>query len=196
MTREQANEAFVRRVQKWLGAREDGWAGAGTNALFDEKTGQEPIVGISHNSGKRVSPEGIALIHSFESLKLEAYPDPGSRDGNPWTIGWGSTGPGISRGVVWTKDQADARFASDLVRFEDAVSRLAPVTTQGQFDALVSFAYNVGIGALEKSTLLRRHLAGDYVGAKAQFGVWINNDGRPMNGLIRRRAAEAALYAK
>lgn len=147
-----------------------------------------------HAPGKRVSKAGIDLIHSFESCKLTAYPDPGSIDGKPWTIGWGSTGPGIARGVVWTQQQADERFAADLGRFEKAVALMAPVTTQNQFDALVSFAYNVGLSALNDSTLLRMHKAGDYAGAKLQFGRWDKNDGKTMNGLTRRRAAEAALY--
>jgi lysozyme len=143
---------------------------------------------------KRVSKAGVDLIHSFESCKLTAYPDPGSRDGHPWTIGWGSTGPGIAKGVVWTQAQADARFAADLGRFEKGVALMAPVTTQSQFDALVSFAYNVGLAALNDSTLLRMHKAGDYAGAKAQFARWDKNDGKVMKGLARRRAAEAALY--
>lgn len=145
---------------------------------------------------KRVSKAGVDLIHSFESCKLTAYPDPGSRDGHPWTIGWGSTGPGIAKGVVWTQAQADARFLADLGRFEKGVALLAPVTTQSQFDALVSFAYNVGLSALNDSTLLRLHKAGDYAGAKDQFSRWDKNDGRVMKGLTRRRAAEAALYGK
>jgi lysozyme len=147
-------------------------------------------------AGKRVSLEGIALIHSFESCKLTAYPDPGSVDGKPWTIGWGSTGLGIAKGVVWTQQQADERFAADLGRFEKAVALMAPTTTQSQFDAMVSFAYNVGLSALNDSTLLRLHKAGNYVGAKDQFSRWDKNDGKVMKGLTRRRAAEAALYGK
>lgn len=154
--------------------------------------------------GFKVSQKGIDLIHSFEQCKLEAYPDPGSRDGHPWTIGWGSTGPGIQKGVVWTRAQADARFVADLARFEIGVNMLlggAP-TTQNQFDALVSFAYNVGLDidddtvaeGLGDSTLLKRHKAGDFAGAQAAFAAWNKNDGKVMNGLVRRRAAEAALY--
>jgi GH24 family phage-related lysozyme (muramidase) len=151
---------------------------------------------VAAPTAKRVSPEGIALIHSFESCKLTAYPDPGSVDGKPWTIGWGSTGPGIAKGVVWTQAQADERFSADLARFEKAVALMAPVTTQSQFDALVSFAYNVGLSALNDSTLLRLHKAGNYVAAKDQFSRWNKNDGKVMAGLTRRRAAEAALYGK
>lgn len=156
-------------------------------------------------SGMKASKRGVDLIHSFEQCRLAAYPDPGSRDGTPWTIGWGSTGPDIQRGTVWTQAQADARFAQDLVKFEVGVNMLlagAP-TTQPQFDALVSFAYNVGLDidddtaaeGLGDSTLLRKHKAGDYAGAQAQFAAWNKNDGKVMNGLVRRRAAEAALYA-
>lgn len=145
---------------------------------------------------RQVSQRGIDLIHSFESCRLEAYPDPGSRDGTPWTIGWGSTGPDIKPGTVWTQQEADARFADDLARFAAKVDALigdAP-TDQSQFDALVSLAYNIGSEALRKSTVLRKHKAGDHAGAAAAFGMWVKNDGRTMRGLVRRRAAEAALY--
>jgi GH24 family phage-related lysozyme (muramidase) len=144
----------------------------------------------------RVSQAGIDLIHSFEQCRLEAYPDPGSADGNPWTIGWGSTGPGIKRGVTWTQAQADERFRSDLARFEagirDAIGD-AP-TTQAQFDALVSLAYNIGIGAAAGSTVMRRHKEGNYPDAATAFGMWVKNDGAVMRGLVRRRAAEAGMY--
>lgn len=154
----------------------------------------------------KTSAAGIALIHSFEKCVLFAYPDPGSRSGDPWTVGWGSTGPDIRKGTIWTQKQADDRFAADLIRFEDGVTKLlagAP-TTQNQFDALVSFAYNVGLDidtdttaeGLGDSTLLRKHKAGDFAGAQAQFAAWNKNDGKVMKGLVRRRAAEAALYGK
>jgi lysozyme len=148
-------------------------------------------------AGSTVSQAGIDLIHSFESCRLTAYPDPGSADGNPWTIGWGSTGPDIKRGTVWTQAQADTRFAADLEKFASGVRKAlaGAATTQWQFDALVSFAYNVGLKAFQDSTLLKLHRAGDYAGARAQFGRWINNDGKPMKGLVRRRAAEAEMYA-
>lgn len=142
------------------------------------------------------SPAAIKLMHEFEGCRLQAYADPGSVDGHPWTIGWGSTGPGIAKGVTWTQQQADDRFAADLAKFSAKVRDLiggAP-TTQSQFDALTSLAYNIGVGALAGSTVLRRHKAGDYAGAQAAFGMWNKNDGKVMAGLTRRRAAEAALY--
>lgn len=151
---------------------------------------------LSGDPIKKTGQRGIDLIHSFESLKLDAYKDPGSKDGLPITIGWGSTrdanGQPIKLGTRWTKEQADAQFARDLEKAEARVRQLAPMTTQGQFDALVSFDYNTG--ALHSSTLLKKHNAGDYAGAKAEFARWNKNDGRVMNGLIRRRADEAALY--
>ncbi|MDP2259077.1 MAG: lysozyme [Caulobacter sp.] len=167
-----------------------------------------PVAPAAPASGLRVSRRGIDLIHSFEQLRLTAYKDPGSRNGLPITCGWGTTrdedGGPIPLGAVWTKEKADRLFARDLAEFERGVNQLlagAP-TTQNQFDALVSFAYNVGLDidddtiaeGLGDSTLLRKHRAGDFAGARAQFAAWNKNDGKVMNGLVRRRAAEAALY--
>jgi lysozyme len=142
------------------------------------------------------SPEGVKLMHDFEGCRLSAYADPGSDDGHPWTIGWGSTGPGIAKGVVWTQQQADDRFVADLARFAAKVRDVlgGAKTTQPQFDAMVSLSYNIGVGAFSKSTVLRKHRAGDYPGAQAAFAMWNKNDGAVMAGLTRRRAAEAALY--
>lgn len=144
----------------------------------------------------RISANGIAVAHYFEQCRLVAYPDPGSKDGKPWTIGWGHTGPEVVKGLVWTQAQADAAFLVDVARFERAVARLVTVPlNQGQFDALVLFAYNVGAAALNSSTLLRLLNAGDYEGASKQFARWNKNDGKVMRGLVRRRAAEECLFA-
>lgn len=172
---------------KALGAKFDDAADV---ALFDRAIDEalrlaqaaQPAPRPSQGLGRRVSKAGVDLIHSFETCKLEAYPDPGSRDGHPWTIGWGSTGPGIAKGVKWTQAQADARFSADLAKFEDGVTRLlagAP-TTQGQFDALVSLAYNIGLDedadtiaeGLGDSSLLRLHKAGEYAAAAKAFASW------------------------
>jgi len=140
-----------------------------------------------------INEAGLALIKSFEGLKLAAYPDPGT-GGDPWTIGYGHTGPDVRKGLVITEAQALALLRADLAAAEAFVAHAAPVTTPCQYAALVSFAYNCGRQNLKTSTLLKKHNAGDFAGAAKEFGKWINADGRPMKGLVRRRAAEAALY--
>jgi lysozyme len=142
----------------------------------------------------KLSIDGLAIAHYFESCKLEAYPDPGSKDGTPWTIGWGHTGTEVVKGLKWTQARADAQLEKDMAVREAAVSRLvtAPIT-QKQFDALVLFQYNTG--SLSTSTLLKKLNTGDMEGAKAEFARWNKNDGQVMKGLTRRRAAEAALFA-
>jgi len=149
------------------------------------------------------SSDCIKLVQSFEGCEkrqpngtFNAYPDPGT-GGDPWTIGWGTTGPDVTPGVNWTQQQCDDRFTQDLNEFAQSVENAigGAATTQPQFDALVSFSYNVGIGNLTKSTLLKMHKAGDYAGAAGQFARWNKANGKVMAGLTRRRAAEAALYA-
>lgn len=177
-------------------------------ASFFRRQPQLPPEVAPPAGGRKISQRGIDLIHSFEQLRLTAYKDPGSRNGLPITNGWGTTvdenGGPIPLGAIWDKAKADRLFARDIARFEEGVNKLlggAP-TTQNQFDALVSFAYNVGLDddadtiaeGLGDSTLLRKHKAGDYAGAANAFGSWVYNDGKKLNGLIRRRNAEAALY--
>jgi lysozyme len=109
-------------------------------------------------------------------------------------IGWGATGPGIAPETLWSQAECDARLEQDLVRYARAVARAlngAP-STPGQFDALVSFHYNTG--AIAKATLTRLHVAGRYGEAAAEFGRWVHAGGQRLRGLVRRRAAEAALY--
>jgi lysozyme len=138
------------------------------------------------------SHAGIALIKSFEQCRLAAYmPTPNDRP----TIGWGTTGPDIRMGMTWTQGQCDERFATDLGRFAASVSSaITAETLQHQFDAMVSLAYNIGLGAYKSSTLLRLHNAGDFDLADAQFAVWNKQAGKVLNGLVRRRAAEAEMY--
>jgi lysozyme len=147
------------------------------------------------------SSKCIDFIKSFEQCRLTAYmPTPRDRP----TIGWGTTGPDVRMGMTWTQAQADARFARDLADFATGVTHelLGHPTTQGQFDALVSFAYNVGLDddadtlaeGLGDSTLLKMHLAGDHEGAAAQFAPWNKQDHVVLKGLTRRRAGEAAMY--
>ena len=141
-----------------------------------------------------IGPRALAMIKSFEGLRLKAYPDPAT-GGVPWTIGYGSTA-GVKPGMRITEDQAEALLRTDLAKFERGVTAMlagAP-TTKAQFGGMVSLAFNVGLANLANSTLLRKHLAGDYEAAAAQFGRWNRAAGKVMAGLTRRRAAEAAFY--
>ena len=143
-----------------------------------------------------ISRRGIDLVKHFEGCKLEAYPDPGT-GGDPWTIGWGHTGAEVVAGLVWTQDEADAALLLDLAAFEECVERyVEPEITQNQFDALVCFAYNVGCKALKDSTLMRLVNWAEFDKAREQFGRWNKSGGRVMEGLTRRRAAEAALFGE
>ena len=161
----------------------------------------DTVAGRAPNGGARsIGPQGLALIRQFEGCArlrpdgmVEAYPDPGT-GGEPWTIGWGATGSGIGPGTVWTQQRCDARLESDVARHaRDVAFALGDApTTQAQFDAMVSFHYNTG--AIARSTLLRRHLAGDYRAAAEEFARWNRAGGRVLKGLVRRRAAEAHLY--
>ena len=135
-----------------------------------------------------------ALARKWEGCRLTAYPDPAT-GGDPYTIGYGATGPGIHKGVTWTQQQADKRLEQDVTRFVDGVrSMLKRPATDNQLGAMTSLAYNIGIGAFRRSTLLRLFNAGDAVGAGKQFDRWNKANGRVMKGLIRRRADERAVY--
>lgn len=143
----------------------------------------------------KTSSNGIQVMHYFEACRLKAYPDPAT-GGAPWTIGYGDTGPDVVPGLTITQDEADARFAKRLTReFEPGISVLLQLpATQGQFDAMVCLAYNIGLGNFRSSTLLRKFNLGDVPGADAQFPAWCKAAGKVMLGLRRRRAAEQALF--
>ncbi len=138
-----------------------------------------------------ISDKGLSLIKEFEGLRLKAYYCPA----HILTIGYGHTGSDVKPGQVINPERADELLRKDVARFEDGVRNIAGPMTQGQFDALVSFAFNLGLGNLMSSTLLKKHKSGDYKGAAEQFGKWVNAGGRRLEGLVKRRAAEAALYA-
>jgi lysozyme len=138
----------------------------------------------------------LPLIHQWEGCELHAYPDPAT-GAEPWTIGWGSTGPDIGPDTVWTQEQADADLAQRLDRINATITQAVRVRlSPQQRAALVSLAYNIGTGAFLQSTLLRNLNDSDYAHACGQFGVWILGAGRVLVGLIRRRAAEAELFAE
>ncbi|MEM6596590.1 MAG: glycoside hydrolase family protein [Cyanobacteria bacterium P01_C01_bin.69] len=138
----------------------------------------------------RINAAGLELIKSFEGLRLNAYLDAVG----VWTIGYGHTrtaGPGQRVSFA----EATALLREDVATFEKAVTRAVRVPiTANQYAALVSFAYNVGSGALNSSTLLRRLNAGDTFGAANEFLRWNRAGGRVLAGLTRRREAERALF--
>ncbi|EPL1955170.1 lysozyme [Citrobacter freundii] len=146
----------------------------------------------------QTSHKGIALIKGFEGCRLTAYPDPGT-GGAPWTIGYGWTHPidgkPVKPGMTIDQETADRLLKTGLVSYENDVLKLVRVKlTKGQFDALVSFAYNVGSRALSTSTLLKKLNAGDIKGAADEFLRWNKAGGKVLNGLTRRREAERALF--
>jgi lysozyme len=168
----------------------------GNNAAEAPEAPAPPPAPPAPSGARRPGKKGLDLIHSFEQCRFDAYPDPGSVDGNPWTIGWGSTGSDIKKGTRWTQAECDARFERDIAKFAEGVAKAigdAP-TTQSQFDAMVSLAYNIGLEAFKTSSVLRRHKEGSYAAAASAFSMWVKNDGKVMKGLQRRRAAEAELY--
>ena len=133
----------------------------------------------------------MALIRRWEGCRLVAYKCPAGI----WTIGWGSTGPGITEGVRWTQAQADERLARDVEKFMVGVRKLLrrPVT-EAQLGAMTSLAYNIGIGAFGSSTLLRLFNAGQTDLAAAQFAVWRRAGGKVLRGLVNRRADERRVF--
>lgn len=140
-----------------------------------------------------ISQKGIDLIKSFEGYSEKAYPDPATGS-KPYTIGYGTT-TGVTPDMVVSQEQAEQLLRKDLNKFESGVSALlTSPTTQPQFDAMVSLAYNIGLGNFEKSTLLRKHNAKCYQCAASQFPVWNRAAGKVMNGLTRRRNAERDMY--
>lgn len=141
---------------------------------------------------QKTSDEGLALIRRFEGLRLVAYR---CSAGVP-TIGYGHT-KGVHMGMKCTADEALDWLAGDVMGAEGDVRRLVTVPlAQQQFDALVSFAYNLGGKNLGVSTLLKHLNAGRYKDACGQFKLWNRAGGKPVEGLTRRRAAEADLFAK
>lgn len=134
---------------------------------------------------------GEALIKSFESLRLAAYQD----QKGIWTCGWGHTGADVVEGTTCTPEQAEEWFLQDTQAAVHGVdASLTTNVTQGQFDALVSFTFNVGVGAEAHSTLAKRINARDFAGAAAEFLKWDHVNGVPNAGLLRRRQAEQALF--
>ena len=138
-----------------------------------------------------MSRNGLAMLQTFEGCKLSAYRDVGG----VWTIGYGHT-RGVTDGLTCLQAQADAWLAEDIAPAEQGVTRLVQVPlVQGQFDALVSFAFNCGVAALAASTLLRKLNAQDCCGAADEFPRWVRDaQGNVEPGLVSRRTKERALF--
>lgn len=141
-----------------------------------------------------ISRNGVELIQEFEGYSDVAYKDVVGI----WTIGWGSLfieGKRVTMGMKVTKEQAEKQLLLDISRFEDIVRRFVKVElTQNQFDALVSFTYNLGEGNLSRSTLLKKLNLRDYKGAADEFLKWNRAGGKVVNGLVRRRSRERDLF--
>lgn len=135
---------------------------------------------------------GLELIKEFEGFRANAYLCPA---GVP-TIGYGET-QGVKLGMTTTEPEAAAKLEKRYDEFEAGVLKNVKVTvTENQLGALVSFAYNLGVGNLQRSTLIKLLNAGDYTGAANEFGKWTMAAGKVLPGLVRRRAAEKALFLK
>lgn len=146
-----------------------------------------------------LSDEGLRLIKSFEGYHKRlpngdcaAYLCPA----NVPTIGYGCT-EGVKLGMVWSAEKAETEFRKELSKFEAGVNRLVTAEiNQNQFDALVSFAYNVGLDGLQKSTVLKRVNAGQFDKVPAALAMWNKGGGRVLPGLVSRRQREGALFMK
>ncbi|HGM5321634.1 TPA: lysozyme [Serratia marcescens] len=142
-----------------------------------------------------ISKNGIELIKRFEGLELKAYQD----SVGVWTIGYGWTqtvdGKKIAPGMRIDQATAERLLKCGVVQYEQGVNQLVKVRiTQGQFDALMSFAYNLGLRSLSTSTLLRKLNDGDKQGAADEFDRWVNAGGKRLDGLVTRRAAERRMF--
>ena len=140
----------------------------------------------------KTSPDGIDFICAEEGLRLEAYRDVVG----VLTIGYGHTGADVKDGQTITKDQAEALLAADLVKFEKAVDTAVRNPSQGQFDAMVSLAFNIGVAAFRSSTLVRKFNQGDHRGAGCEFVKWCRAGGAVNTTLQGRRAREMWTFCK
>ncbi|WP_353122114.1 lysozyme [Dysgonomonas capnocytophagoides] len=140
----------------------------------------------------KIAITGVKLIQEFEGLELKAYKCPAG----VWTIGYGHT-KGVKQGDVITPAQATAYLQADLADAEKAVNSQNLKISQNQYDALVSFTFNVGTGNFLKSTLLKKvKINPDETSIRSEFAKWKYGSGKVLPGLVCRREAEANLYFK
>lgn len=140
-----------------------------------------------------ISDALIGFVKAHEGLRLNSYQDSGST----WTIGYGSTGSDIIKGLTWTEPQAVSRLLSDLQKSEDQVQKLLKrKINDGMMNALIDFTYNLGPQAIASSHLLQCVNAGDDIGAAKAFLVWDHIGQNEIKGLLIRRLEEATMYLK
>ena len=137
-----------------------------------------------------ISDEGVALVKKFEGCKLDAY----QCAAGVWTIGYGST-RGVVEGDTWSQEKADMMLEDELQEYGEYVEELVTMPlSQNQFDALTSWTFNLGPTNLASSTLLKVLNAGEYEDVPAQIKRWNKANGDVLEGLVRRREAEALLF--
>ena len=138
----------------------------------------------------KCSQEGLALIKKFEGCRLKAY----RCSANVLTIGYGHTG-GVLETDVITQDVADKLLEQDIEKFEKYVNvNVVVELNQSQFDALVAWTFNLGVGNLRQSTMLKKLNEGDYQSVPSEMKRWNKASGKTLDGLIRRRKAEGLLF--
>ena len=138
----------------------------------------------------KIGYEGLKMIKHFEGLELNAY----QCAAGVWTIGYGHT-KGVQKGMVISEDTANEMLVEELKEYENYINDMVNCPlNQNQFDALVSWVYNLGPANLQASTLLKVLNAGDYAGVPAQIKTWNKAGGKVLEGLTRRREAEADLF--
>lgn len=131
----------------------------------------------------------LGLLREFEGFEAEAYLCPAG----VWTIGYGFT-KGVKPGDTMTREEAGRRLLDEVAPYVTRVRASAPKATENQLAAMACLAYNIGEGAFLRSSVLRMHCAGDYIGAAASFLLWNKAGGQILAGLVRRREAEMRLY--
>ncbi len=139
----------------------------------------------------KTSEKGLDLIRKYEGVRFAAYVCPGGK----LTIGYGHTGPDVYEGKKIDAEEANELLEHDVERFERSVNELVHVPmTQGMFDALVSFCFNLGAGSLKSSTLLKKLNGGDREAAADEFLRWNKAKGKALAGLTARRESERELF--
>jgi lysozyme len=151
----------------------------------------EKLLQQKRNSSMNISQEGLSLIKKFEGCELEAY----KCAAGVLTIGYGST-KGVKEGDTITQEEADKLLLHEMEEYEGYINDMVTVDLeQNQFDAMVSWVFNLGPANLKASTLLKVLNAKDYEGVPAQIKRWNKAGGKVLQGLIRRREAESLLFA-